>query len=146
MQKSKKEYQKEYHKNNKEKIKKQRKEYYEKNKDRILLLKRKDYDYEKCKDRRLKKQYGISLDEYNKKLEEQKESCAVCGVHVSDLKNSNCQHGKKVLVVDHCHSTGKVRDLLCNRCNTILGLCEESHYLLKLIGEYIGKHNKGSQK
>jgi hypothetical protein len=136
----KKQYQKEYNAKNRDKILEQRRAHYHKNKQKINERKRSEYDYETFKDRRLKRTYGISLDDYNQKLEQQKHCCAICGIFVDDLKSSNSQHNKKVLVVDHCHITSKVRDLLCNRCNTVIGLCEESTVLLNLIGEYIDKH------
>lgn len=44
-----------------------------------------------------------------KPLEEQKGCCAICGKHQSKLKSK--------LHVDHCHVTGKVRQLLCKTCN-----------------------------
>jgi hypothetical protein len=136
----KKAYQKEYNLKNRDKILAQRRAHYHKNKDKITEQKRKSYDYEKYKDRRLRRTYGISLDDYKEKLKEQNNCCACCGLSVEDLPSFNSQHNKKVLVVDHCHTTGKVRDLLCNRCNTVVGLCDESLFLVRLIGEYIEKH------
>jgi hypothetical protein len=41
------------------------------------------------------------------------------------------------ICVDHCHKTGKIRSLLCRRCNTILGLVEENSNLLDLLKQYI---------
>ena len=61
------------------------------------------------KDKYLKKKYGISLEEYNSKLAEQKDCCAMCGKHKSNFKRS--------LHVDHCHQTGHVRALVCYYCN-----------------------------
>ena len=63
--------------------------------------------------RYLKRQYGISIDEYNLMFEVQQGKCAICGKHQTELKG--------VLVVDHCHETGKIRGLLCNDCNKGLG-------------------------
>lgn len=64
---------------------------------------------EKAKNRHLIKSYGITLEEYNKKLEDQVFSCALCGKHQSNFKRS--------LAVDHNHKTGKVRGLICLHCN-----------------------------
>jgi hypothetical protein len=66
--------------------------------------------------------YGITLEEYNSMLEKQEHKCAICGDH-----ESNTRWGKTVkLAVDHDHTTGKVRGLLCQRCNTTLGRYKDS--------------------
>jgi hypothetical protein len=46
-------------------------------------------------------------------LEEQEHKCAICLTSDTDLD--------KLLSVDHCHTTGKIRGLLCNNCNLALG-------------------------
>jgi len=71
------------------------------------------YSLEYKRDRYLEKQYGISLDDFNFKLEEQNFCCAICNRHQSEFK--------KNLNVDHCHTTGKIRGLLCGKCNKGLG-------------------------
>lgn len=55
--------------------------------------------------------------------------CGGCGLHQSDLKYSLC--------VDHDHSTGKFRALLCRRCNSILGLCADRRETLLKLAELI---------
>ena len=64
--------------------------------------KRRDYQY--------KRLYSITLKDYNKMLKRQKNCCAICG-RSQDKFHHN-------LSVDHNHSTGKVRGLLCQFCNT----------------------------
>lgn len=59
------------------------------------------------------KQYGLTLHDYYWMVEEQLGRCAIC------FKPP--PRGKR-LVVDHCHTTGKVRGLLCGRCNAGLGM------------------------
>lgn len=56
---------------------------------------------------------SLTLDWYNTTLENQKGGCAICGKTPEQL-------GYR-LYIDHCHSTGKLRGLLCNNCNTGLG-------------------------
>jgi len=84
---------------------------------------RKGYDYE------LRKNYGITIDDYNKMFEEQNGCCKLCGRHQSEQKFRLC--------VDHNHETGRVRGLLCTRCNVGLGYYER--FSLKII-TYLGKY------
>lgn len=63
--------------------------------------------------------YGLTLEQYAKMLEEQGGVCKICEKPESYI---DVRFGKiRPLVVDHCHTTGKVRGLLCNNCNTGLG-------------------------
>jgi hypothetical protein len=80
----------------------------------------------------LKRQYNLTLDEYNNKLKEQSHKCAICGTDEVDVK------GK--LHVDHDHITGKVRELLCINCNTGLGQFKDSIKLLSKAIGYLEKH------
>jgi hypothetical protein len=63
---------------------------------------------------KLKKAYGLSYEEVEEMKRLQSHSCAICKVHESKVQ--------KGLAVDHNHSTGHVRKLLCHQCNTALGL------------------------
>jgi hypothetical protein len=63
----------------------------------------------------LLRKYGITLDTYNTMLISQDYSCKICDYKATDNQN---------LCVDHCHKTGRVRGLLCHRCNTLLGAIE----------------------
>lgn len=71
---------------------------------------------ERARSNNLRYQYGITIDDFEKMLEAQRGCCAICGEPPAQ--------GKK-LVVDHCHQEGHVRALLCNACNTGIGLFEE---------------------
>lgn len=82
----------------------------------------------------LKRQYGITVEYYLELLETQGYTCAICQTSKWGNKshNSSC--------VDHDHHTGKVRGLLCNNCNTGLGMFkDDSHNLTKAI-DYLSKH------
>lgn len=61
--------------------------------------------------------YGITPDDYDRMLEQQGWVCAICG--------SPPPPSKRRLHIDHDHETGKVRGLLCTRCNTALGWFEK---------------------
>jgi len=87
-----------------------------------------DYkDWER--DYKFKKTYGISLEDYNQMFQEQEGSCAICGTHQVDLK--------KRLAVDHCHSSGRVRKLLCQKCNHGIGLFNDDPDLLQKAARYL---------
>lgn len=96
---------KRYRSKNKEKIDAQKKLWKAKNK-------HKTYIYDRRK--RLKKNYGLTLDDYNTMLLKQNNKCLICG-----------EKAKKALAIDHCHSTNKIRGLLCGKCNTHLGWYEK---------------------
>ena len=76
---------------------------------------------------RLKRDYGLSLKQYDQMLAMQDGRCAICG---------NPPEGR-VLCVDHSHETGKVRGLLCHHCNTALGMCKDDPGLLRKAAEYL---------
>lgn len=81
---------------------------------------------------RLKRKYGLTLDDYKNILAEQKECCSICKVNQSNFN--------KKLAVDHCHKTGKVRGLLCQFCNQGLGNFKDNKQLLDLAIKYLEKH------
>lgn len=78
-----------------------------------------------CKTCRKLIPYGISPDDYRSLLEKQNGFCAICSK-------------AKELVIDHCHCTGVVRGLLCQKCNLGLGHFEDSTERLKAAAKYLG--------
>jgi len=84
---------------------------------------------EKRKDAKLKKWYGISLDDYNRMWSEQGGRCFICGRHETEFQRPLC--------VDHSHSTGKVRKLLCGNCNRALGLVYDNVDILQTMIKYL---------
>lgn len=83
----------------------------------------------------LKSKFGITNDDYLTMLKEQKNCCAICGVHNDEVK--------KRLVVDHDHTTGEVRGLLCHNCNVGLGNFKDEIKILKSAITYLLK-SRGS--
>ncbi len=84
--------------------------------------------------RDLKRNYNITLEEYDAMYERQGGKCAICP---ATEPGGRWNH----FAVDHNHETGAVRELLCNNCNTALGLMQDSSYLLRLAANYLDKHN-----
>lgn len=117
-----------YYRENAERIREERKLYRKTNGDkcRLYLIKNKD----RIRNNRLKREYGITLEQYKKMLKDQNECCALC-------KN------KRPLRVDHDHRTGKVRGLLCDKCNLSLGLLEENEVAIENIKTYLTKYANG---
>jgi hypothetical protein len=84
--------------------------------------------------------YGITLLQYNEILERQNGVCAICGKK-EEKAQARKKHGEKVidsLQVDHDHETGKIRGLLCYKCNTGIGKLMDSPDLLRKAARYIG--------
>ena len=93
---------------------------------------------EKARSADLKKEFGITLDEYNGMLENQGGVCAICG-NPERTRHNNSDRIRN-LAVDHCHETGKVRGLLCTSCNQGLGNFRDNpDYLAKAISYLLHK-------
>jgi hypothetical protein len=135
-----------YREQNRAKIKKYHQEFYRKNKQRILArnaawrkrnidkVRNAGREYaRRNKDRargtRLLREYGLTPDEFAKLAKVQNRRCAIC-------------RRKQPLLVDHCHKTGKVRGLLCKRCNTGLGQMKDSIKLLKRALGYLNGNDE----
>lgn len=80
----------------------------------------------------IKKRYGISLDDYDRMLEEQGNRCGICG--------TDTPRGHGHFHIDHCHDSGKIRGLLCHSCNTALGGFKDSISLLASAIQYLSEH------
>ena len=77
---------------------------------------------------RIKKEYGLSRDKYTEMVAQQSGRCAICG----EQPDSHFS-----LHIDHCHTTGRVRGLLCGKCNQGIGLFSESKLLMQKAMEYL---------
>lgn len=83
----------------------------------------------------LKRDYGITLAEYNVMLRKQAHRCAVC--RKPETVRSKRTGALRRLSVDHDHVTGEVRGLLCQRCNVLVWALEDNHTSLAAIAAYI---------
>jgi hypothetical protein len=79
-----------------------------------------------------RQRYGLAFGDYEKLLEQQNYCCAICDKPHGETKGTR-------LYVDHNHTTGTVRALLCAGCNTIVGSLEDSR--LEKALNYIRKYN-----
>ena len=77
----------------------------------------------------LRRKYGITIEQYNTLLKKQEGCCAICKRHSGEFATR--------LAVDHDHSSGEVRGLLCNYCNhRVVGRHRDSE-LLRRVADYI---------
>ena len=90
------------------------------------------YHCKACRKEESLKLYGLTLGDYAVLLEEQNYSCKIC-----ETKEPKGQSKDGRFYVDHNHNTGEVRGLLCNDCNTALGLLKDSPELVKKAGLYL---------
>ncbi len=73
--------------------------------------------------------YGITVEEYDILLDKQNNTCQICGTDTPGHRGR--------FHVDHNHSTGEVRGLLCHACNTGIGLLKDNPTTLRLAAEYL---------
>jgi hypothetical protein len=75
------------------------------------------------------RQYGVTQEEYDLLFKKQKGCCKICGTKKPGHRKNFC--------VDHDHETGKVRGLLCSRCNFGIGLFDDDVGVLKKAIRYL---------
>lgn len=88
----------------------------------------------KRKDWKLKDRYGITYIQYCDMLEKQEYLCAICKMpEIEKMKSGE----NRLLAVDHNHETGRVRGLLCRKCNQGIGSLKEDIIILNNAIEYL---------
>ncbi len=88
-----------------------------------------------ARDTQLRQRYAITLADYHEKVRKQGGVCAICSKPPAGGRTSS-----RSLHVDHCHSTGVIRGLLCSKCNTALGLFDEDKEVVCNALKYLNKH------
>lgn len=109
-----------YYADDKNNVRTKYKEYYRANKSKF---KRESFR------NNLRRKYGLTIDSYQALLKGQNNKCLICD---SDFQGNNRP------CVDHCHRTGKVRGILCRRCNLSISYLEDKTFVQKAI-DYIDK-------
>lgn len=77
--------------------------------------------------------YGITEEQHLQMYKDQVDKCKICERHKSEFFDR--------LVIDHCHTSGKVRELLCTRCNLMLGMATDNINILKIAINYLKEHS-----
>lgn len=83
----------------------------------------------------------ITIEEYGALLELQNSKCAICNKEETCIDGRSKDKKPRRLSIDHCHTTGKVRGLLCHACNTAIGKFKDDVELLHKAIRYITQHN-----
>lgn len=94
---------------------------------------------DKVKEQRLRK-YGITLEEYNMRREQQKYCCMVCKRNEREVEQGRAIANTTALQVDHCHVTQTIRGLLCTNCNTMLGKVKDDVSILEAAIVYLKRN------
>jgi len=89
----------------------------------------------RAEESRLKRVYGITQVQYDQMLKDQNGVCKICGYANPVSKKGT----PRALAVDHDHISGKIRGLLCNSCNSLLGHAHDNCDLLRAALKYLGQ-------
>ena len=128
-----KEYQRQWYLRNKERYKNHCKQWRKNNPERcaelqkIYRAKNKEMYIKSQRKTDLKRHYGMTVKEYDCSYDLQRGKCLIC------------DEEKKILCVDHNHTTGKIRGLLCRRCNLGLGFIEKSPKFYLRAQQYLNE-------
>lgn len=107
-----------------------KKHYRIKNREKIREYNRTHKEAEKRRSRKATiLEHGITLEQYQVMYDKQNGCCAICNVHQDKLKQAMC--------VDHNHITGKIRGLLCGKCNRGIGYLNDSINTLEQAINYL---------
>lgn len=77
-------------------------------------------------EKHLRSKYGLTFERYNALLDKQHNSCKLCG-----------KNPIRTPVVDHNHRTGRIRGIVCQKCNIIIGMYESCPEVLTLVPQYL---------
>jgi hypothetical protein len=87
--------------------------------------------------RALMRRYGITTEEFDAVLHMQDGCCAVCQRKVSIFSGTGSNDKSNAACVDHNHSTGEARGILCGDCNRAIGLLRESSAIVEAAATYL---------
>ena len=134
-------YWREYQRQEKRKIYKR--DWHQRNKDRSAAQQRARYAANPegfrtyFRNHRIKKVYGLTESAYDALVAAQEGKCGICA-----KPTSGTWHGDRKLNVDHEHRSGRIRGLLCNRCNRALGLFGDGKLLQSALDYVRGRKSE----
>lgn len=122
---------KDWYQRNRERAKQKYRDWREENIDKVRAYRKqnraKHYRQE------VMRKYGVDEGWFDAQLKKQGNRCECCNRKFAWGDKQKTPH------VDHCHESGKVRGILCNRCNFVLGLSNDDQDLLSTLAEYLRK-------
>jgi len=127
-----------YNRRNKEEIKKKRRAYYQRNREEMVQKardKRKNTHPDMKRNASYMRSFGITLEQVDAMEKAQDGKCAICRGAPKGKTEST-----KRLYVDHCHSTKKIRSLLCHECNIAIGKFKENIEVMERAAQYLEHH------
>jgi hypothetical protein len=92
------------------------------------------------RDRKLQATYGITLAQYEAMLESQGGLCGICNTDNPYGEGQVHQRARMSFAVDHDHTTGQTRGLLCNLCNRALGFLQDDPQIVHNAWVYLSGH------
>lgn len=96
------------------------------------------YELTQGERKEIKRKYGLSYEDYMAMVISQNGGCAICGgVNKQSDNVDNQRIRRRMFFVDHCHKTGKVRGLLCSKCNSGLGMLGDDAPSLRKALDYL---------
>lgn len=108
------------------------------NPDRVIAYRKKNR--RKSYLQEAKRKYGLEPEEFHRMMSSQKEQCATC------KKDFNWGDKQTKPHIDHCHKSGVIRGILCNKCNTTLGWLSDQPDTLKRMAEYLECHGYSAKR
>src|SRR6185369_10811468 len=100
-----------------------------------------DVARERARRIRLRRYYGMELEDFDALRAAQDYCCAICRTHEDDLPRMRPGDYSN-LYVDHAHETGSVRGLLCQSCNLLVGHAREDERVLSAAIQYLAIHRE----
>lgn len=142
-----KEYHKQWRADNPEKVKASQKRYapkkrekYAENPEKYLEAQRKSHakDPEKRRTTARKTLFGVTKEDFARMLSRQSGLCDVCGNEFSHSKQRFAPS------IDHCHTSGVIRGVLCGSCNSLLGHAKDNIDILERASDYLKQFRKNN--
>jgi hypothetical protein len=96
-------------------------------------------NYARLRANRIKAQFGLTTDGYNAMVVAQGGLCAIC--RRPERANGSNGERPRQLSIDHDHVTGKVRGLLCQKCNIAIGQLDDNPERLDAAAAYLRQHH-----
>ncbi|SRR5258706_2029549 len=111
-------------------------------KNKRALWREKNREWLSAKNRRNRfmRHFGMTVEQYEALAVQQHGLCAICGNEETTASNPGSVNS---LAVDHCHATGRIRGLICHRCNHVLGLMKDNVVALRAAALYVESADTG---